>query len=335
MLKSKSVMLILAIILLISLASFFLWQYAGERSQQTHAPQNPVTITIPSGASGNRIAKLLVKHDVINSALDFRLALRLQTIKQQKSLRSGEYLFERPANVMDIIRRLQKGDVIHHQFTIPEGLRTAQILDLLANKSGLDRVQWQKALDEILDKHEAEGVLLPETYRWEKPLVPSKLLRQMYMAQQEVIHTIEQSKQTKNSLTSAQLRIAASIIEKETALDAERSLVAAVIRNRLQKNMPLQMDPTVIYGAWRIDGTFDGNIRRRDLKRATPWNTYTRTGLPPTPICNPGKASLQAAAQPADVDYLYFVANGDGGHVFARTLDDHKRNVRNWLKRNK
>ncbi|MDX8376929.1 MAG: endolytic transglycosylase MltG [Mariprofundales bacterium] len=332
MLKSKSIMLTIAVILLILLASLFLWQYAGKRSQQTHAPQKAVTINIPAGASGNSIAKLLVEHDVISSALDFRLALRLQTTTQQKNLRSGEYLFERPASVMDVIRRLQKGDIIHHQFTIPEGLRTAQVLDLLAKKSDLPRLQWQSALNEILEKHEAEGTLLPETYRWDKPLIPSKLLRQMHIAQQKIIHAIEQLDKIKSPLTSQQLRVAASIIEKETALDSERPLVAAVIRNRLQKNMPLQMDPTVIYGLWRMDGSFDGNIRRRDLRRDTKWNTYTRKGLPPTPICNPGKASLQAAAQPADVDYLYFVANGSGGHVFARTLGDHQRNVRKWLK---
>jgi UPF0755 protein len=108
--------------------------------------------------------------------------------------------------------------------------------------------------------------------------------------------------------------------------------VAAVIRNRLDKHMALQMDPTVIYGLWKEDGVFSGNLHKADMKRDTPWNTYTRKGLPPTPICNPGKASLLAAAHPAQVGYLYFVADGTGGHAFASDLKQHAENVRRWLK---
>ena len=128
------------------------------------------------------------------------------------------------------------------------------------------------------------------------------------------------------------LRITASIIEKETMIDHERPLVSAVIRNRLVKRMPLQMDPTVIYGIWKTTGTFSGDIRKRDLSADTPWNTYTRRGLPPTPIGNPGAASLRAAATPADVDYLFFVADGTGGHKFAATHEGHLANVEQWIR---
>lgn len=147
----------------------------------------------------------------------------------------------------------------------------------------------------------------------------------MVQAQEKVLKEIKPE-------SVQRLRIIASIIEKETSLDKERPLVSAAIHNRLDLGMRLQMDPTVIYGIWKRDGVFSGNIQRKDLKTDTPWNTYTRKGLPPTPICNPGAASLRAAANPADVSYVYFVADGSGGHAFASTLAEHQANVKKWVK---
>jgi len=164
-----------------------------------------------------------------------------------------------------------------------------------------------------------------------QPVNPHAILKQMYDARAKVEADIASTMHW-NDPQIITNRIMASIVEKETALPKERVWVAAAIHNRLNKNMPLQMDPTVIYGIYRTQGSFSGNIRRKDLKADTPWNTYTRKGLPKTPICNPSAESLRAAASPADVDYLYFVADGTGGHAFASTLAEHNANVRQWLK---
>ncbi|MDQ6973962.1 MAG: endolytic transglycosylase MltG, partial [Mariprofundaceae bacterium] len=165
----------------------------------------------------------------------------------------------------------------------------------------------------------------PETYTYRLPIQPKIILQSMLKGQTHILQSLPKEQREK-------IRIMASVIEKETALTQERPWVAAVIRNRLRFNMPLQMDPTVIYGIWKRDGVFSGNIHRKDLRTDTPWNSYTRKGLPPTPICNPSIASLHAAMHPADVNYLYFVANGTGGHAFAASLAEHQRNVRAWVR---
>lgn len=295
--------------------------------QQLHRPLTPaqtVFVDIPHGASTKRIAQLLQQQGVIGSARWFELAVRWQGVAAK--LASGVYAFRDPASILQVIARLQQGDVAQFQVTIPEGLRNDEILALLAERTGIAPTQWQQALQRVLPGAE-EGYLLPETYRYTKPLKAEDLLRQMMAAQHAVLQEL-----TMEEAMWPRLRIMASIIEKETAKAEERALVSAVIHNRLQRGMPLQMDPTVIYGIWKTTGQFSGNIRKHDLAHDTPWNTYTRRGLPPTPICNPGAASLRAAAHPADVDYLYFVADGSGGHAFATTNAEHARNVQRWMR---
>jgi len=288
------------------------------------APAQPVVIDVPKGASSVRIARMLAEAGVIRSPFAFRLHARLRGLAG--GLQSGEYRFEQPASLVEVLQRLHRGDVIRYTVTVPEGLRTDEILQLLATQSGIALDEWLSALSGLV-KGENEGVLLPETYQYSKPLRPEALLREMRDAQQKVLDGLNS-----DANEQQRLRIIASIIEKETSLDSERPLVSAVIRNRLQRHMPLQMDPTVIYGIYKTRGSFSGDIRKRDLLADTPWSTYTRRGLPPTPICNPGAASLRAAAAPADVDYLFFVANGEGGHAFAATNAEHQANVERWLK---
>jgi len=200
------------------------------------------------------------------------------------------------------------------------------VLQLLAEKTGTLLHDWQAAI-KILLEEDPEGRLLPETYQYTRPIRITRMLKSMLDAQQKILAELSSDPAVRNKI-----RIMASIIEKETMLARERPLVAAVIRNRLQKGMPLQMDPTVIYGIWKTTGSFSGNIHKKDLSADTPWSTYTRKGLPPTPICNPGEASLRAAAAPADVPFLYFVADGSGGHQFAATLADHQANVARWVR---
>jgi len=297
------------------------WFYL--QTTKTHAPQQAVQVMIPKGASSLKIARLLAQNDVIVSPFVFRLQLRLNG--DGARLRSGLYHFEHAATMAAVIARLMQGDVMHFKVTVPEGLRTDEVIRLLAEKTGTNKQDWQVALKKLFPV-DAEGRLLPETYQYTKPVRIAYILKSMADAQQAILDELSEYKAVQHKL-----RIMASIIEKETMIAKERPLVAAVIYNRLQKHMALQMDPTVIYGIWRTTGAFSGNIHKKDLRTDTPWSTYTRKGLPPTPICNPGEASLRAAAAPASVPFLFFVADGSGGHQFAATLADHQANVARWV----
>ncbi len=291
--------------------------------QEEHAPLRPAEVVVPHGASTIKIARLLEQENVISSQYLFRLLVRLEGVGNHLS--SGLYRFEKPTNMVAVIDRLRRGDVMRFQVTVPEGLRTDEVITLLAKKTGTSESDWQAALKKLMPI-EAEGRLLPETYQYNKPLRIARMLKSMIDAQNRVMAEL-----SSNVVEQQRLRIMASIVEKETRLEKERPLVAAVIRNRLEKRMPLQMDPTVIYGIWKTTGSFSGNIRKKDLSADTPWNTYTNRGLPPTPIGNPGAASLRAAAAPADSSFLFFVADGTGGHQFATSFADHQANVRRWV----
>ncbi|MFQ5519118.1 MAG: endolytic transglycosylase MltG [Mariprofundus sp.] len=318
----KKTVLLLLLAGLLSAAAAVGWFYS--QSGIVHAPAKAVEVMIPKGASSQKIAQLLARHDVIASEQLFRLQVRLDG--NGGRLRSGLYRFEKPATMAEVIDRILRGDVMHFQVTIPEGLRTDEVLVLLAEKTGSEVKEWQAAIKQLFPV-DAEGRLLPETYQYSKPIRITQMLKAMVQAQKKILAELSSDVPTQN-----RLRIMASIIEKETMIAKERPLVAAVIRNRLQKGMALQMDPTVIYGIWRTTGSFSGNIRKKDLSADTPWNTYTRKGLPPTPIGNPGVASLRAAAAPADSPFLFFVADGSGGHQFATTFTDHQANVARWVR---
>jgi len=312
--------LITATALLILLLSGSYWQI----NRALHQPKTvrDTTITIAHGASATRVIHQLAQQGIINHPLLLRLYARLDGASSR--IQSGIYHFNGEINAIAALQQLIDGKVMQFQLTIPEGLRTTEILQILANSSGIAIATWQRAWQQLDGK---EGILLPESWRYTKPLQPRALLQRMLHAQQQLLTTLEA-----DSSRWQRLRIIASIIEKETSIDGERAIISAVIRNRLQRHMPLQMDPTIIYGLYQSDGSFSGDITRRDLKRDTPWNSYLHKGLPPTPICHPGRASLIAAAHPANSNALYFVANGTGGHNFAATLAQHQRNVANFLR---
>ena len=321
----KRTWLILIVVVLILAGSALFVQTKINQLQKVSAQD----IQIPNGASSKSIARILETNGIISSATIFAWYTRLSD--QASKLKPGLYHFEGTLNMPYVLNILSQGKVLQFKVTIPEGLRTDEMLHLLAKKTQTPLQDWKKALIFIVGTDEYEGLFLPETYVYNKPIQPKSILQQMYDARAKVetqlAHEMAWSQeQIKHN------RIIASIVEKETALAKERVWVSAAIHNRLRKNMRLQMDPTVIYGMYRTQGTFDGNIRRKDLRADTPWNTYTRSGLPPTPICNPGAESLRAAAYPANVDYLYFVADGTGGHAFASTLEEHNANVRRWIK---
>lgn len=285
----------------------------------------PVDVTIVSGDAASSIARKLEEAGVIDARWPFKLLVRLSG--KAGALKVGLYHFEGELSSADVLSMIDSGSVMRFLVTVPEGLRTLDILKLLAEKTGTDEKEWRRAVESLMGDEEWEGRLLPETYTYAKPVDPKMVLGQMMNAQQSLLNELASTPSQ-----AERVRIIASIIEKETSLDRERPLVSAAIHNRLRKGMALQMDPTVIYGIWRRDGDFSGNIHKQDLRTDTPWNSYTRKGLPPTPICNPGAASLKAAAAPADVDYLYFVADGSGGHAFASTHKEHQANVQKWIR---
>ncbi|MDX8394955.1 MAG: endolytic transglycosylase MltG [Mariprofundaceae bacterium] len=314
----KKVMLAIVVIGMICTA--YLWYNIHEETLI-----RTVDIQVAKGDSSYRIAESLWYAGVIDSPDLFRFAVRVSG--SGSKMRAGWYHFEGQMSLWQVMDKIRRGDVKQFHVTVPEGLRTVDVLFLLAQKTDTNIKDWHSALEGFLKDEEVEGRLLPETYQYTHPVSPRDILRSMIQSQNVVIDKLASTDDER-----IRLRIMASIIEKETSLDRERPLVSAAIHNRLRIGMPLQMDPTVIYGVWKRDGDFSGNIRRKDLKTDTPWNSYTRKGLPPTPICNPGAASLRAAANPADVDYLYFVADGTGGHAFAATNEQHAANVREWIK---
>ncbi len=311
-------------VLLILGLAVYVWQsvYAQQALEQQ-------SLMIPVGASSFSIAHRLEQENIITSALHFRWLSRLLGVSAQ--LKSGLYNFDGQLNTLQVLAIVTKGEVQQFKLTIPEGLRTAEMLDLLAQRTQTPRGIWQQAMLKITQNNAFEGLFLPETYHYNQPIDAYTFLQQMFDGRIQVEAVLA----AELGWSEAQIvrnRIMASIVEKETALAHERVWVSAAIHNRLRLHMPLQMDPTVIYGMYQTLGDFSGNIRRQDLRTDTPWNTYTRRGLPPTPIANPGAASLRAAAYPAAVDYLYFVADGTGGHAFASTLAEHNANVQQWIR---
>jgi UPF0755 protein len=253
-------------------------------------------------------------------------------------LKAGEYLFRGTRNTPQVLRRLIAGEVITHPVTLIEGLTLEETARTLT-EAGFGRFEaFAEAMSSpglILDLDPAaenlEGYLFPDTYNFARNTPEADIVRTLARTfrdrfQRQVVPDLAEGRGVRD------LVILASIVEREAMLDAERPLIAAVFANRLQRGRRLDADPTIIY-ALKLEGHWDGNLRRRHLSLDSPYNTYLHTGLPPSPICSPGLASLAAAANPADVGYFYFVSRNDGSHVFAETLAEHNRNVERWQKR--
>jgi UPF0755 protein len=248
-------------------------------------------------------------------------------------VQAGEYLFRDAASPEEILARLVAGDVRRFPFTVPEGLTLVEIAarfekDGFGSAGEFLQVASDPALMEryLPGAESLEGYLFPETYTLDGGTTAERLIMAMLDECNRRLTPELLAAAKKNGLDRRQLVTLASIVQKEAGNNDEMPLIAAVFHNRLQRKIALQADPTVIYG---LD-EFDGNLTRKHLQTPTPYNTYTRPGLPPGPIANPGMAALQAAAHPADVDFLYFVARGDGTHAFSRTLKEHNQAVRRY-----
>ena len=291
-------------------------------------------VEVTAGSSVDAIARRLVDAGVVRHRWLFRYEVFQR--RAERTLRAGEYRFDQPLRAADVVDKLVRGDVYLRPFTVPEGLTVAEIGELFASRGfGTKDAFVQAARDPArirdLDPGatDLEGYLFPETYALARTTTAADLVRQMVDRFRSVYEQETTGLAERPELTLRQLVTLASLVEEETARDEERPLVAGVYLRRLEIGMPLQCDPTVIYALARA-GEYDGNLTRANLQFDSPYNTYRYPGLPPGPIAGPGRASLRAAMKPDKQGYLYFVSKNDGSHEFARTLEEHNRNVQNF-----
>jgi UPF0755 protein len=286
------------------------------------------SVVIPKGSSSSEVAQLLEDEGVLQHPIVFR-ALVLATMSA-KHLKFGEYSFPNPPTSVEVWRKIYRGEVTRYTVTVAEGANLydiARILDdldladpeeFLENASSEGIVRWLGIPGDT-----AEGFLFPDTYLLDKSMSCKDILEVMVRRFRRKFLPEWEDLARKDGFSLLDIVTIASIIEKETGIPEERPLVSAVIRNRLSLKMPLQMDPTVIYGLRR----FGVDLTKKDLKTQSPYNSYRNRGLPPGPIANPGLPAIKAAVFPADTDYLYFVSRNDGSHKFSRTLSEHNLGV--------
>jgi UPF0755 protein len=295
--------------------------YFGTRAFEAPGPlEQEKTVLIPRGSGTTDVAETLEREGIIESPTLFSMATRL--LKRSDDLKAGEYLFKPGISMRGVVDLLVEGKGIQHAITIPEGYTSEMIVARLAE---------DPVLSGETPVPPREGALLPDTYKFQRGTTRKQILARMEQEQKEVLAEVWKNRSSSLPLKSpAELVTLASIVEKETGRGDERPRVASVFLNRLQKNMRLQSDPTVIYGIVGGKGKLDRAILKSDLEGATPFNTYVINGLPPGPIANPGRAAMEAVANPSQTKDLYFVADGTGGHAFAETLEQHNRNVARW-----
>ena len=277
-------------------------------------------VVIPRGAGPATMARVLHDEGIISYPLLFRVALMVDP--NPKPVKAGEYEVPAHTSMQGLVELLQSGKLVQRRLTVPEGMTTAEVVELVRKADALTG-------DVTVDVK--EGDLLPETYFYSRNDTRDGLLQRMKEAMDKTLDEAWRKRTPGLPLANRrQVLILASMVEKETAIPAERNRIAAVFLNRLRLKMKLESDPTTIYGLTGGKGTFNRELTRADLQSNSPYNTYVAAGLPPGPICNPGRASLLAVTNPARDRSLYFVADGQGGHVFSRTVAEHNRNVERW-----
>jgi UPF0755 protein len=333
-LRYKGIFLISFLLLLLSgLFSFWLLWVPPSGSP-------PVKIvTIKRGMHLRQISHLLEEEGIIRNSHVF--VLLTTTLGKKAKIKAGEYEFQSRLNPFAVLDTLVRGQAKRHLVTIPEGYTLSQIAQLLEDQKIVGKKEFlQKASSSVLiaslglssvpiGSHVTlEGYLFPETYHLYREMDPEEVIKMMVYQFKKHFGVEQVTRALQLGWSEREAVILASIIEKETPLPEEKSVVSAVFHNRLTKKIPLQSDPTVIYGI----KDFNGNLTKEDLLRPTPYNTYLRPGLPPSPICNPGKDSLLAALNPAHVPYLYFVSKNDGSHYFSVEIEDHNRAVWRYQK---
>jgi UPF0755 protein len=330
--KSRNLLyiLIFLILLLVTLTASYLTVLNYINTTPSVTDDIRIEITKGSGLSG--ISQKLMESGVI--ANDTLFILYVMKEGWQDKLKAGEYKFEKGSTMAGVVRKIVNGDVELHKVAIPEGLSVREIARLLDEKGVVNESEFmeqtrnEKLVKKLLgpDATSLEGYLFPETYSYSGSLTAAELIELMVERFKAVYEPLSEQRKGVN-LTDNEVLTLASIVEKETGASFERPLISAVFQNRIKIGMKLDSDPTVIYG---MGEDYDGNLSRSDLKRYTEYNTYVIKGLPPGPIANPGKDSILAVLNPADVKYLYFVSKGDGTHHFSNSFREHQNAVNKY-----
>jgi UPF0755 protein len=308
---------VISIFVLLAIVVGVLLFVGKQRFEQAGPLPKDTVVNIPKGSGMRDIADALQRQGVIDQPYVFIGGIIV--LKAREDLKAGEYQFKARASLRDVVATMVEGKVVEHQVGVPEGLTSEQIVARLSDDNIL-----------IGDVRQTprEGTMLPDTYDFTRGVTREQMIQRMQQAQQRVLKEVWDHRSPDLPLKSPdQLLVLASIVEKETGKPDERTRVAAVFVNRLKQNMKLQSDPTIIYGLVGGKGTLGRPIMKSEIEQPTPYNTYVITGLPPGPITNPGRASLEAAANPARTRELYFVADGTGGHAFAESYEQHQKNV--------
>jgi len=330
----KKILALLLVLLAAGAAAAAWWFYTGVDRPYKGYDAPEVFVEIPQGSGSVAIAKRLADAGVVHDVNSFRLALWLSG--KSRRLQAGEYRFDQPVSARHVADKIARGDVFVRPITFPEGLTIKQMAALYEARGfgpakDFADAAANGALVAAIDPEakDLEGYLFPDTYKLPRKATAAQLVGRMVQSFMKALTPELLDAAETRQMTMRQFVTLASIVEKETGNKDERPLVAAVYSNRLRIGMPLQCDPTVIYALDRL-GRYDGNLTRESLQFDSKYNTYRYPGLPPGPIANPGRASLEAAAHPTAADYLYFVSKNDGTHAFASTLDEHNRNVQKY-----
>jgi len=330
----KRILVAAVLLMLIGGGLFAGWLYRSVERPFKGYDGTEAFVEIPAGSGPVTMGRALEEAGVVPSVKAFRTAVWLRGAGRR--LQAGEYRFEGPMTPRQVVDKIARGEVYLQPVTFREGLtirQMAQIFEargfgiaqeLLRAASNPERI---RGIDP--EARDLEGYLFPDTYTLPRRTTAEQLVERMVARFEQTLTPELREQAAARGLTVRELVTLASLVEKETGKGEERPLVAAVYSNRLKAGMGMQADPTVIYALERA-GRYDGNLTRENLKFDSPYNTYRYAGLPPGPIAAPGKASLEAAANPADVPYIYFVSRNDGSHVFATTLEEHNRNVHQW-----
>jgi UPF0755 protein len=333
----KRALLILLSLVVLFTGAFAVWLLVGAEKPYKGYSGVEQFVEIPPGAGPASIGRRLAQTGVIRDQLSFRIALARSG--QARRLQAGEYRFDRPMTTREVIDKIARGDVFLRSVTFREGLTVRQMAEIYERDGGGSKAEFLRAAENASLIHDIdpsapdlEGYLFPDTYTLPRRTTADQLVQRMVTAFRDVMTPDLVQRAAARGMSVRELMTLASLVEKETAKPGERPIVAAVYTNRLKIGMGMQCDPTVIYALERA-GKYDGNLTRENLQFDSPYNTYRYAGLPPGPIAAPGRASIEAAASPADVPYLYFVSRNDGSHVFSATLDEHNRNVYEFQKK--
>lgn len=279
-------------------------------------------VNIPKGSSTIDIATRLSEQGVVDSSIMTMLGITAVRYTFDIDPKAGEYEFAAGSSLIDVLRKIKTGRTLSYKVSMPEGFTSWQVAE---------RLKANEVLVGDIENPPSEGELLPDTYLFTRGSTRQSIIDQMNSAQKKFMEKMWPTRADGLPFkTPEEALILASIVEKETGQADERAQVAAVFVNRMKRGMRLQSDPTIIYGITRGQGKLDRPIRRSDILKKTDYNTYQIDGLPPTAIANPGRASIEAVLNPVETKHLFFVADGTGGHVFAKTLAEHNANVKKW-----